>query len=807
MNIKADLHLHSMYSEHPTDWFLQRLGAAESYSRPKKIYKLAKSRGMGFVTITDHNKIDGIVRLMAKHPDDTFMGVESTAYFPEDGCKVHILIYGFKEKNFPKIEKYRKNIYKLRDYIKKKGFAYSVAHANYSVNNKLQLEHIEKLILLFDVFEGINGGRGRNNNKAVFDVLSNLTPRHIDRLFKKHGIDPFSDTPWKKGFTAGSDDHAGLYIGQTYTTAEADTPADFLKQLKSHNTEISGRHNDYTSLTFMVYKIAWDYSETKSKKIAKNLIKNINDMIFESKPLSFINWMKIKGYGATAAEDDIMAKKIVELVDKLRKVKEPELEERFAVVHGTIAGMVDEILGSLIKYVTENISDINITNLFSRVSSILPTIFLSAPFVTALNHLYKDRGLVRELRTSFGLAENSGKSKKILWFTDTINDVNGVSVTLKEVSWHAYKNGRDIRIATSLNETDDPDILPPNSMIFPRAFAFTAPYYEKLRLRLPSVLNALKMIHEYDPDEIYISTPGFIGLLGMAAARLMHIPAISIFHTDFVAQIDRITQDESFKNLSKTYIKWFYNNSDIVATPTKEYKGIIKEMGVKNKDIKFFKRWIDTGLFKPGISKRDELIERFGLPNGPVLLFTGRISRDKNIDLAADAFKEIQSRRGDMSLLILGEGPYLEEMREKYADRPNIFFPGTIDRKLLPEVYSAADIFVFPSETDTFGMSVLEAQSCGLPCLVSDVGGPQEIIINGITGFVLKSNLGEWTSKIEELLNMMDSDPISFNELKNYSRRNASARFDWDEIINKNLIRDFDEITKTLEGEMAESQA
>src|SRR4030043_477174 len=132
--IRADLHAHSKYSEHPSEWFLQRLGAQESYVEPEFIYKTAKSRGMDLVTITDHNRIDGSIILQGLHPEDTFTGVESTVYFPEDGCKVHILVYGLSEDQFSCIQKIRTDIYEMRAFLKQEDLAHAVAHATYAVN-------------------------------------------------------------------------------------------------------------------------------------------------------------------------------------------------------------------------------------------------------------------------------------------------------------------------------------------------------------------------------------------------------------------------------------------------------------------------------------------------------------------------------------------------------------------------------------------------------------------------------------------------------------------------------------------------
>ncbi len=108
--MKSDLHIRSLHSKVPDDWFLQKLGTANSYTKPKLIYEIAKESGMDLVTITDRNTIEGVLKLLDKYPDDTFSGVEVSTYFPEDACRIHILIWGFKEKQFNKIIKHSSNI-------------------------------------------------------------------------------------------------------------------------------------------------------------------------------------------------------------------------------------------------------------------------------------------------------------------------------------------------------------------------------------------------------------------------------------------------------------------------------------------------------------------------------------------------------------------------------------------------------------------------------------------------------------------------------------------------------------------------
>ena len=143
--------------------------------------------------------------------------------------------------------------------------------------------------------------------------------------------------------------------------------------------------------------------------------------------------------------------------------------------------------------------------------------------------------------------------------------------------------------------------------------------------------------------------------------------------------------------------------------------------------------------------------------------------------------------------MIAGDGPYLDELKARFSGYDEFIFTGKIDREKLGDVYRAADLFVFPSETDTFGMSVLEAQACGIPCLVSGVGGPREIIINNNTGLVVESNSKEeWKEKISSLLFNESDDEYSNMKIK--SVENVRHRYSLEKALKK-LIVDFDEVS------------
>lgn len=783
MESKVDLHVHSKYSEHPSEWFLQRLGAAESYTEPEFIYRTAKERGMNFVTITDHNNIEGSLILKEKYPDDVFTGVETTAYFPEDGCKVHILIYGLTESQFEIIQEIRKSIYDLRDYIKKNDLAYSVAHSTYSVNGRLKMEHLEKLILLFDVFESINGGRNRINNITWTETLKNLTPLHIGQLSAKHGIETFGNTPWVKGFTGGSDDHAGIFIGRTCTLSNANSIDEFLEDLKRKKTYPLGRHNDYQAFAFTIYKIACDFLKSRSNVSSSSLFNKIAESVFERGTLSVKENMKLKKVKFFSRNKDTTQKLLFELIEKLKNESEMSIEEKFNILYDKISDLSDELFKNFTKTIENNIKKGDIINIFGNIFSFFPSIFLSVPFFTSLQHMYDTRNLVDDLRECY--LKNSHRSKKkVLWFTDTINDLNGVAVTLKKIGWIANETNRNITIATSLLDGEISKELPPNTLNLPYIYNFKLPYYEKYILKVPALLKSIKMIDRVEPDEIFISTPGPIGLLGLLAAKSLNVKCTGVYHTDFTSEAQEIIEDESASKIIESFTKWFYSNMDEIRVPTMEYMDILENRGFTRSKMKLFKRGIDSSLFFPRDTGKSFIKEKFNITDGINLLFVGRVSKDKNLDFLSDVYEQISNIREDINLIIAGDGPYLQGYREKMQKFKRVVFTGQVDREILPEIYSGSDLFVFPSTTDTFGMVVLEAQACGLPAVVSDIGGPKEIIIDGKTGYVVKaSSLSEWTERIGHLIDLISQCNGSYIFMRETARHHVSMNSSWSSVI------------------------
>ncbi len=225
---------------------------------------------------------------------------------------------------------------------------------------------------------------------------------------------------------------------------------------------------------------------------------------------------------------------------------------------------------------------------------------------------------------------------------------------------------------------------------------------------------------------------------------------------------------------------------DNIDVPTAEYILILEKRGFNPLKMRVFKRGIDWNQFSPVENAKKIISDKFKIKKGYTLLYAGRISKDKNLDFIMDVYKSIIEKRDNVNMLVVGDGPYLSKLKDKMKNYERVIFTGAINRNDLAEIYSGSDVLLFPSCTDTFGMVVLEAQCCGLPAIVSDIGGPKEIILDGVTGYIADYNdIDSWRKKINNLLKIIDYNPDLYKNIKEQARSNIVNNYNWDSVIER----------------------
>jgi glycosyltransferase involved in cell wall biosynthesis len=201
-------------------------------------------------------------------------------------------------------------------------------------------------------------------------------------------------------------------------------------------------------------------------------------------------------------------------------------------------------------------------------------------------------------------------------------------------------------------------------------------------------------------------------------------------------------------------MRWFYGRCRRVISRSPAFLEPLRRIGIESERTEVLTSGIDLNDFGPGF-RDDQVWGRVGLPardaRGVKVLYAGRVSVEKNLPLLARAWREASARGVDASLVVVGDGPYLKEMRAELAGT-RAHFLGFRHGTELASLYASADLFAFPSRTDTLGQSVMEAQASGLPALVSDEGGPRTIVRDGETGLVLPGcDAAAWGRALAEL--------------------------------------------------------
>jgi len=204
-----------------------------------------------------------------------------------------------------------------------------------------------------------------------------------------------------------------------------------------------------------------------------------------------------------------------------------------------------------------------------------------------------------------------------------------------------------------------------------------------------------------------------------------------------------------------------------VMVPSAGTREQLRSRGLPSERMKPLPRWVDTETYSPTM-RNPSFWKSRGVGLGRVvLLYVGRVSREKGLEMLVEAFRELVDTGSAIALAIIGDGPYREEMETALSAYPALF-TGYLAGEQLQRGYASADLFVFPSATDTFGNVVLEAQASGLPVIVSDEGGPRELMVDGETGVVFRAGS---RSELVTAIRLMILDPERISRMSHNARR------------------------------------
>ncbi|MQL52420.1 glycosyltransferase [Desulfofundulus thermobenzoicus] len=290
-----------------------------------------------------------------------------------------------------------------------------------------------------------------------------------------------------------------------------------------------------------------------------------------------------------------------------------------------------------------------------------------------------------------------------------------------------------------------------------RVFRFPsipAPTNRDFTLAIPFSPRLNSVISKWQPDIIHVHSPFLLGQVGARFARKLGVPLVFTFHTLYDHYVHYVPFARNLtRALTRRYCRDFCNQCHLVITPTSVIGKHLKEMGVKTRICN-----IPTGIKLEDFAEADSnwLQSQFGLNREEkILLFVGRLGREKNIDFLLKAFARITKELPQTRLVLVGGGPEesnLKKLATRLGIASRVLFTGPLARMEVIKCYRSADLFVFASKTETQGLVLAEARASGLPVVAVKAFGTSEMVVDGDDGFLTGESIPEFTSHIKKLL-------------------------------------------------------
>lgn len=316
---------------------------------------------------------------------------------------------------------------------------------------------------------------------------------------------------------------------------------------------------------------------------------------------------------------------------------------------------------------------------------------------------------------------------RLALFTDTYApQVNGVARTLERLVRAVEERGGTARVFT----IDDPDVAAAITAPAPRTSVLRYPSvpfwaYEQLRMAWPSAGRVRRDLADFAPTLVHAATEFGVGLAGRSAARSLGVPFVSSYHTSFTAYA-KYYRLGALARPGWAFLRWFHNGGLRTYCPTQSIVDEVNAQGFANTTV--WSRGVDVSRFSPTYRSAAVRDAMGATDDTLVIAYVGRLAAEKGLDVGLEAVRRaVAARPGRVRFAAVGDGPYASEVRRLAP--PDSWLPGALGGDALSAAYASADVFLFPSVTDTFGNVLLEAMASGVPVVGVDVGPTREQLL------------------------------------------------------------------------------
>jgi glycosyltransferase involved in cell wall biosynthesis/predicted metal-dependent phosphoesterase TrpH len=781
---RVDMHCHSTASQVSKLGVQRAAGLPECATPPEEVYALAKRRGMDFVTITDHDTIDGAMQI-ADRPG-MFVSEELTTHFRgEPAMAVHVLCYDIAPDDHDWLQAHAHDVELCAAYMYEREIACALAHPYYTVDRPLTARHRRRLAELFSVWEIRNGARAPELNRpAAMYVATRETI----------GI-------------GGSDDHAGIDIGRTYTESPpAATPREFLAHMCSGRVTARGKQGSaakwaHSAIVLAARSLepaqtgaqtngthpngalrarasATDEMHRDGTTIPNGAPRARASATDETPPasarpdpqrpdpqrvLTMVRRLLREGdarQGETGAGGPVSPQDARCLLRAwLTAVELDHLD-----TDGLIAHMQEESFSHSDLYrracrlherKLRGAVELALaaargeSEVLAAAEGVFEACIAAIPYAPATAFLAGEQTKLARLPSgAFGASgasgapggdDGDGETPRVAILADGIGSTHGVTRTIEEIRARGVP-GYEIEVLGT-----DPEVDRRLSAVA----EIEVPYFPGLRIGVPSLPAAVQTVTDGCFDAVHVCSPGPVGVAGALLARTLGLPLIGSYHTELTAYADLRSGRPELARAMELAVGAFYRACDAVLSPSLASDQALAEIGVPAELIMRWDRGVDTSRFDPALRDRSLLAGREGEHRINVM-YSGRITHEKGAELLAEAFVAAREHEPGLHLVLAGGGPERERLRERVGAEHATFL-GWLSGEELARAYASADMFLFCSATDTFGQVILEAQASGLPVIAVAEGGPVSLIEHRVSGLLCQARAGELAGAVLEL--------------------------------------------------------
>ena len=800
--IRVDLHCHDRNSDVPDELWGRILGLPETWLETDALVQCTRDNGCDVVTVTNHNNARSCWDLKA-HGEDVLVGAEFTCFFPEYELYIHVLGFGFDRVQEEVLLEKRRDIYEFLKFAHQQNIPVIQPHPLYfySTKQKARSSLFEKLAVMFQRFEVLNGQRDLWQSVLTLRWVESLSEEKILRYAKKHNLNPADfgvDPARPKILSGGSDDHMGIFAGscgtrlyvpdlarRSETIPKSELALEAIREgrmspfglvvenqklniaLLDYFAQVSTKIHDPGLLRMMMHQgdaadklaclaIANLLLELQSHRNTQKFFNLIHDALNGKAPSKLVRWQIRSDYHfcideleRIAAGSKLPREEFVQTVNSaierifkelnlliIRRVQKSSLHKSADWSFDTEALVrkfeVPSQLSALFfggGKALDSISGANFKQALSLLSfPILVATILLGTMLASTRALYANRQFLKEFAGELGSNQHP---ERVLYLTDTLRDKNGVSSSLSGKL--QYFLAHDMPVDFLICHADvEPE---PHLHVIKPLVRFDLPNYSDQEIRIPDVLEIVRIFYEGGYDRVVCSTEGPMAAAALLLKQMFNVPASFFMHTDwmeFIRQTTDLSRHE--QDRVRRLLRLFYHQFDQIFVLNSDHHAWLTshEMSLGAEQV------VQVAHYATPREPEIQPVPRSTLfadatPQTPILLFAGRLSKEKGIVDVASIYNLVRQTHADARLVVAGVGPDEELFRSLV---PDAHFTGWIDKDMLFSLYASVDCMLFPSRFDTFGNVVLEAFSYGLPVAAYACKGPKDIVQHDVNGFL-----------------------------------------------------------------------